>query len=322
MNALHIETPYLRSTPLSLAAGADIWLKLESAQPVGSFKIRGIGRACQESVAAGASRLVSSSGGNAGYAVAYAGRRLEVAVEVFVPQTTPQWMRDVIRAEGAVVIEHGSSWDDAHAHAVGVANAPPTAYIHPFDDPRIWAGHATLIHEMANHDTAKHGTATSGEMVGEKPDAVVVSVGGGGLMIGVLEGMHACGWGDVPLVAVETVGASSFAQSIEAGKLVTLDRIDSVASSLGARTVSAETLVWAARHEIRNCVVSDRAAVRACVRFAADHRVLVEPACGASLSAVYDRSAELDGAKTVAVVVCGGAAVDLTLLEQWRERTS
>ena len=96
MKPLHIETPLLYSAPLSRAAQAEVWLKLESAQPVGSFKIRGVGHACQESVAAGAERLVASSGVIAGYAVAYAGRRLGVPVVVFVPKTTPSFMRELI----------------------------------------------------------------------------------------------------------------------------------------------------------------------------------------------------------------------------------
>ena len=303
---LHVETPLVHSSPMSSSreSGAEVWLKLESAQPVGSFKIRGIGAACQASVADGAGRLVSSSGGNAGYAVAFAGRRLGVPVEVFVPETTPVWMRDVIRAEGAIVTEHGESWDDAHERASESADDPGTAYIHPFDDPRIWRGHASLIREVAS--------------ILEEPDALVVSVGGGGLMIGVLEGMHEVGWRSTPVIAVETEGASSFAQSVTAGELVTLASIDSIATTLGARTVAAEALAWTHRHEVRNCVVTDKAAVDACTRFADDHRILVEPACGASLAAVYDGDTTLAGARRILVIVCGGAGANLSQLRHWQ----
>lgn len=82
MKSLHIETPFFESRPLTIGAGRSIWLKLESLQPPGSFKIRGIGLACQEYVRRGAKRLISSSGGNAGIAVAYAGRHLSVPVVV------------------------------------------------------------------------------------------------------------------------------------------------------------------------------------------------------------------------------------------------
>ena len=80
MSALHLETPLFESRTLGAAAGCTVLLKMESAQPPGSFKIRGIGRACQEYARRGATRFVSSSGGNAGIAVAYAGREEAFAI--------------------------------------------------------------------------------------------------------------------------------------------------------------------------------------------------------------------------------------------------
>ena len=101
---LHIHTPLIASAPLSRAAGCAIWLKLEALQPPGSFKIRGIGAACEHYARQGAKRFVSSSGGNAGLAVAYAGRHLGVAVTVVVPASASQRAKDLLQAEGAEVI--------------------------------------------------------------------------------------------------------------------------------------------------------------------------------------------------------------------------
>lgn len=303
MKSLHIVTPICESQTLTAALGAPVLLKMETLQPTGSFKIRGIGHACQASCEAGATRLVSSSGGNAGYAVAYAGRKLGIDVTVFVPKSTPSWMRESIHREGATVVEHGATWDDAHAHASELARQEGAAYIHPFDDPQIWSGHASMIDEVA---------ATA-----SKPGVIVLSVGGGGLLCGVLEGLHRVGWTDVPVIAVETEGAASFAASVAEGRLVTLDRITSVATTLGARTVASEALAWTHRHPITPWTVSDRAAVDACMHFADDHRILVEPACGAALSPIYDRARPLVGQEPVLVIVCGGAGVNLSLLKEW-----
>jgi L-serine/L-threonine ammonia-lyase len=213
-------------------------------------------------------------------------------------------MREMIRREKAEVVEHGLSWDDAHAHASELAKQDDeAAYIHPFDNPLIWKGHASMIKEA--------------KATGVKPGAVVLSVGGGGLLCGVLEGLHKVGWTDVPVIAVETEGAASFSTSIAAGHLVTLDRITSVATTLGARTVAAEALSWVKRHQIIPWTVSDRAAVNACKYFAGDHRILVEPACGAALSVVYDRVEPLIGYDPVLAIVCGGAGVNLALLQEW-----
>jgi L-serine/L-threonine ammonia-lyase len=306
MEPLHVTTPLWKSDPLSSALGDDVYLKMEALQPVGSFKIRGIGYACQIHHQRGAKRLIASSGGNAGYAVAYAGRMLGMEVTVFVPRSTPTWMREIIGREGATVIEHGASWDDAHAHASQVAKKEAAAYVPPFDDPLIWAGHASMIDEVA--------------ATGFRPGVVVLAVGGGGLLCGVLEGLHRVGWTRLPVLAVETEGAASFARSVNAGRLVTLEQITTVATTLGARTVASQALSWSEKHPVTPWIVSDRAAVRACLRFADDHRILVEPACGAPLSAGYDRAQPLREAGPVLVIVCGGAGVNLTLLQQWAQQ--
>jgi L-serine/L-threonine ammonia-lyase len=88
MNALHTITPLWESRPISAAAGLKVWLKMEAFQPSGSFKARGMGEACRAAREAGAARVVCASGGNAGYAVAYAGRQLQLDVTIIVPQTT------------------------------------------------------------------------------------------------------------------------------------------------------------------------------------------------------------------------------------------
>ena len=143
------------------------------------------------------------------------------------------------------------------------------------------------------------------------------AVGGGGLLCGVLEGLHRVGWADVPVLAVETEGAASFHASIVAGRSVTLDAIRSLATTLGARTVTPRLLEWATRHEILSRTVTDRQAVDGCRRFLDDHRVLVEPACGAALALCYDRHPDLVARGPVLVEVCGGAGVNREFLEHW-----
>jgi len=305
---LHVRTRLVRSAPLSERSGAPVFLKMENEQPSRSFKLRGIGRACQLSVADGAERLISSSGGNAGLAVAYAGQALGVPVTVVVPKTTPESMRATIRGEGAEVLEYGDAWDVAHAHALELCERERGAYIHPFDDARIWDGHATLVEELA------------AELDGA-PAGIVVAVGGGGLLCGVLSGLQRVGWTHVPVFAVETRGADSFAQAMRAGKPVTLESIDSLAKSLGALRVADEAVAWAERHPIVPLVVSDRAAVQAVLTFEDEQDVLVEPACGAALSVAYNAHPSLPLGQPLVVVVCGGACVDRELLAAWTAQT-
>src|SRR5256885_16056137 len=101
---LHVETPLVESRPLGAASGREVWLKLEALQPTGSFKLRGIGHACEHYRARGARRFVSSSGGNAGLAVAYAGRALQVPVTVVVPETATERAIELLRREEAEVV--------------------------------------------------------------------------------------------------------------------------------------------------------------------------------------------------------------------------
>jgi L-serine/L-threonine ammonia-lyase len=317
---LHAITPCIPSAPLGRAFGAPVWLKLESLQPTGSFKIRGIGRACEEAKAGGATRLVSSSGGNAGLAVAWAGRELGMPVTVFVPRTTSARMIGKMQAEGAHVEVSGDAWDDAHEAAMRATRGTESAgssearertqspegafYVHPFDAPAVWAGNATLTVECS-------------DQLPRRPGAVVVSVGGGGLLCGVLQGMHAVGWRDVPVVAVETHGAASLRAAIDAGHPVDIGRIDSIATTLGARRVCDRVVAWTREHPVTSWLVSDREAVDACLRFADDHRIVVEPACGAALAVAYGRAEPIASASSLLVVVCGGAGATPADLVRW-----
>jgi L-serine/L-threonine ammonia-lyase len=302
MQPLHIETPLFESRAMTLQAGRDVWLKMEAMQPPGSFKIRGIGLACQEYARRGAKRFISSSGGNAGIAVAYAGRHLSVPVVVVVPETTTERAKALIRQEGAEVLVHGASWFEANRLALSMVEASD-AFLHPFDDPFVWRGHSSMVDEVVQS--------------GVRPDAVVLSVGGGGLFSGVVEGLQRNGWSDVPVVAVETEGAESFAGSVRAGHRVELPAITSIATSLGATQICEQAFTWSQKHPVRSAVVTDAAAVSGCLRFIADQRIVVEPACGASLAAVYDGAPELEGFDSLLIVVCGGVTVTVEKLQTW-----
>jgi L-serine/L-threonine ammonia-lyase len=299
---LHIETPLLESGALASREGQRVWLKMEALQPPGSFKIRGIGHACETYLRRGARRFISSSGGNAGIAAAYAGRRLNVPVLVVVPETTTARARELIAREGAGIIVHGASFQEANALAQTMVG-PHDAFIHPFDDPLLWQGHASMIDEVAR--------------AGLAPDVVVLSVGGGGLLCGVAEGLQRNGWGHVPVIAVETAGADSLAQSLSANTRVALAAITSIATSLGARMVSQQAFACSSEHPVRSVVVPDQAAVAACLRFMDDQRVVVEPACGAALALPYGAAPELIGYKNVLVIVCGGVTATVAQLQAW-----
>lgn len=298
--AFHIETPLLDCRGLSEEFSGRVRLKMECYQPTGSFKIRGIGFLCRKLHEAGDRHLVSSSGGNAGYAAAYAARELSIPIDVIVPRTTSEAAVSRLKELGASVTVHGEDWDAADRAARLIVDGKNAGYVPPFDHPLIWTGHATLVDEVA--------------VQGPRPDAVVVAVGGGGLLCGVAEGMDRAGWSDVPIVAVGAVGADAFDRSVRAGRVIELPEIRSIAKSLGARKVAEAALHWSAKRPIVSIIVSDQSAIHACRRFADEHHAIVEPACGAALSLIYDRHAALEHFKNIVVVICGGIGVTSAFL--------
>ena len=308
---MHIRTPLVPSPSISAPSGRQVLLKLDNLQPAGSFKIRGHGHLCSSAAANGVRHFVSSSGGNAGAAVAHAGQVLAVPVTIIVPSSTPQFMIDRLKESGASVVVHGAVWDEADRYAREIVEreGPNAIHISPFDHPLLWEGHASLVEELKD------------DLAGKKPGAIVVSVGGGGLFLGVAEGTRRVGWDDVPIVTAETEGAASFAAMVAAGgEVVQLKEISSVAKSLGALAVSDKCAQWVREgRKVVPVVVSDREAVEACSLLAVKHRVLVEPACGAAIAAVL-KGVDV-GEGPIVVVVCGGNMASPALLQAWIKAT-
>lgn len=298
---MSIKTPLIRSSILSQLNHCNVWLKMESSQPAGSFKQRSIGQACQEYAKQGAKKFISSSGGNAGISVAYLGKQLNIPVVVVVPETTSQRAIELMRKENAEVIVHGASWVDANALALSYVTSE-AIYIHPFDDQYLWDGVATIIDEVLAD--------------GVRPSAVVLSVGGGSLISGIQQGLlkHQL---DIPIYAIETEGTASLNTSIKMRKNIVLDQVTGIATTLAAKQVCENAFQISQRYQVKGLTVSDREAVLACQKFLDDHRTLVEPACGASLSILYDQKISLAETDDVLVIVCGGATTTQAQLTQY-----
>jgi len=306
MEPLHVVTPVWESIPLRRKSGKRLYLKMDCFQPTGAFKTRGIGLLCQKYVKEGYTQLISSSGGNAGYAAAYAGRKLGVHVTVFVPSTTLSLFKDKIRSQGAEVVVSGNNFDEAAVAAKEFVEKTGGGYVPPYDHPAIWEGNSTIMDEVV-------------EQIDEKPEGVLLSVGGGGLLCGVLDGMHRHGWEDVPVYGVEALGAKALVDSVKAGERVTLPSVNTIATSIAAKTVAQRAFDWTKEHEVVPMAVSDRRCVEAVHSFLNDHRVLVEPACGAALSAIYDDAKELRDKKSLLVIVCGGVGISYEQLGKFME---
>ena len=196
------ETPLLESSTTSSDKSIRISYKMESFQPSGSFKDRGISHMILELLKREkVTKIICSSGGNAGHAVATAGQKLNVPVDVFVPVTTLPMMIVKLRKKGAEVFVGGANWNEADAKArVALSNTKGSIFIPPYDDPLIWEGNSSIVAELLRAYEGK-----------PPPDAIVLSVGGGGLLAGVQIGVNRVGWHRTIIFGVETEGAASFA---------------------------------------------------------------------------------------------------------------
>ncbi|KAF5006397.1 hypothetical protein FDECE_7213 [Fusarium decemcellulare] len=320
-----IKTPCIESPQLSRVAGCNVYLKLENLQPSGSFKSRGIGNLMTRAAASapGPVHFYCSSGGNAGLACAKSAISLGQRATIVIPTIITELMKGKLLDLGVEVHQVGKNWAaaDKYLREELLANDPSGVYVPPFDHPHVWDGASTIIDELR-------------EQLDGTIDAVVCSVGGGGLVNGLMQGVENHPWsGTKPAVlAVETEGTDSLNASVRAGEHVTLPEITSIATSLGATRVSEQTWKWS-QHPggtMQSIVVSDADATISSVRFADDARHLVEVACGAALAPVYrgdlrtllgkGLSDEEWSNKNVVLIVCGGSNVTLDMLQKYREK--
>ncbi|KAF2832138.1 tryptophan synthase beta subunit-like PLP-dependent enzyme [Ophiobolus disseminans] len=316
-----VETPLRESYALSEAAGCRIFLKLETLQPSGSFKSRGIGnyilRRLEEFPVGTKPHIFASSGGNAGLAAVHSARALGLLCTVVVPTATAKLMVTKLRAAGAYdVIQYGAAWRDADAYLkshVMPGSSVPTIYCPPFDHPDIWTGNSTVMHEIAAQMPSQ-----------SAPDVIICSVGGGGLINGICQAMDDINMQSPTILAMETAGAESLHASLKAREVITLPKITSQATSLGCARVTDKTFKYGQRSNVRSVVLPDAEAAMGCWRLADDERIMVELACGINVALCYDGRLEkalgrpVKPEDKVVIVLCGGSNVTSSMLCDWR----
>ena len=323
LSDLLVPTPLVRfpsvASPLSATYPHTVLLKLENLQNSSSYKIRGIGNMCIKRCQEGVKHLVCSSGGNAGLAGVFVANKLKIPITVYLPSSTPSYVTERLKVQGANVIVKGDVWSVADETAREACEQEGFGYIPPYEHPYIWEGHASMVHEIHQELSARGET--------EAPDLMVVAVGGGGLLNGVVQGLREVGWESTKVLGMETIGADCLNQSYKSGQSVSLTEITSIAKTLGAKCPSTTALQHVLEGRAMSSTVTDAAAVEACLKFADEYRMLVEPSCGAALSAVYDLSilSSMQGSGmlpdkklSIVVIVCGGSVINLNQLQEWK----
>ena len=291
--------PYVRRTPVFATEG--LTYKFEFLQVTGSFKPRGaFNTALQLDATARERGLVAVSGGNHGLAVAHVGRTLGIRATIVMPASTPAYVVDRARGDGAEVLlfpNIGEAFADMERRVAAGQTA-----LHPFDDDRVIAGQGTIALELLE----------------DIPDlsTLVVSIGGGGYIGGIAIALKALK-PSVKVYGVETKGADAMRLALDAHHPVKLERIESIARTLGAPMVTDRTLAAVSQFVEDVVVVSDTEAVRSIVQLHDELKVTVEPASACCHAALRLGRVPAAATGTTAIVLCGGN-VELEEIIKWR----
>jgi len=286
-------TPLVESPALSRLTGHEVYLKLECFQPIRVFKIRGaynkISRLSQSSV-------VAASSGNHGIAVAYSARLLSKKCTVVVPETAVREKVDTIAEYGAEVVKAGRYSNEREAKARSIAEATGAAFVHPFNDPDVIAGQGTCGLEIAHQLSAI--------------DAVLVPVGGGGLISGISTALKAIR-PKTRVYGVEPQGAPKLAEALGAKKIVTISSPASIADGLIPSALGELTYEACCRNVDGSFTVSEEAILLATRTMINEARIFAEPSGAAPLAPLLSGPSRSVGRRVVLVVSGGNVSHEL-----------
>lgn len=284
------KTPVLDSSYFSQKTGCSIYFKCENLQYTNAFKVRGA--FSKLTLLHDKNKIViTASAGNHGLAVAFAAKKFNMKAIVVLPEFVPQFRIDMIRAQGAEVIVHGTTMDELNAKVAEYTKDPIYIYVHGFDDDEIIAGQATIAYELLE----------------EIPDidVIVVPVGGGGLIAGIAKYAKSFNH-NILVYGTQTIGADAMSKSLEAGNIITLPKITSIAISLGVTKVAERTFEIVKNNVSKVIAVTDEEAIHALKEILAKGKIFVEPSSATALSAIVAGKIPDIIHKKVAVILSGG----------------
>ncbi|SDE29063.1 hydroxyectoine utilization dehydratase EutB [Paraburkholderia lycopersici] len=291
-------TPLVASPALSARADVPVFLKLETVQPTGSFKLRGATNALAQLAETGVKRVVTASTGNHGRALAYAAHALGMEAAVCMSSLVPRNKVDAVAALGARVVISGKSQDEAQVEAQRLMREEGYAFVPPFDDLRVIAGQATIGLEIFE---ALPDTAT-----------IVVPLSGGGLFSGVAFAAKQIR-PDVSAIGVSMARGAAMHASLAAGHPVDVEESETLADSLGGGIGLDNRHTFAFTRALADEVVllSEPSIARGIAHAYREERLVVEGAGAVGIAALLDGL--LEQRKGPIVIVVSGANIDTTV---------
>ena len=267
------DTGLIYSQFFSKATGNYVYLKPENMQVTGAYKIRGayytISTLSDQEKAAG---LITASAGNHAQGVAYAAKHANVPATIVMPTTTPLIKVNNTKNYGANVVLHGATFDDAAEEAARRSKEDGLTYIHPFNDLRVATGQGTISYEIFSN----------------RPDVdiILMPIGGGGLASGVSTLAKLLN-PNVKVIGVEPTGAASMKASLEAGHIVTLPTVDTIADGVAVKTPGDQVFPYIQENLDDIITIEDNELVSAFLDMTETHKMIVENAGLLTVAALY-----------------------------------
>jgi threonine dehydratase len=296
---------HLAITPVAPAPGLgrDTWLKLETLQPTGSFKVRG----ALVAVAAALARdrhasIVTASAGNHGLGIAFAADRLGAPATVVVPTNASVAKQEAIERFAVALVRHGTSYEEAEAHALALAGASDgrAVFVSPYNDPAVIAGQGTIVSELLEQVP---GLAT-----------IVTPIGGGGLASGLGLAASTTGGGSGPrvrVVGVEAAQSPALRAALDAGHPVAISPGPTLADGLAGNFETGSVTFELVRRTVADVVTVSEDDIATAMRFLArEHGLIAEGSGAVGVAALLTRRFEPTVGPTVVIVTGRNIALD------------
>lgn len=294
-----VETPFAYAPRLSEECGAEIYLKKENLQVTGAFKIRGAyNKIATLSDAERQCGVIAASAGNHAQGVAMAAQIFGIKALIVMPESTPLTKINGVRYYGAEVILAGTNYDEAYAYASTYGREHGMVFVHPFADASVMAGQGTIAIEMIE------------EM--NDLDAIVIPVGGGGLISGMASAIKALS-PKTEVIGVSAAGAPAMKESFEAKRAIDSTSVRTIADGIAVRDTSEITLGHILECVDRIVSVDDEEIANAILFLLERQKLVVEGAGAVGVAALLHHKLEHLKGKKVGVVLSGGN-MDVTLL--------
>ena len=294
-----VNTPFSYAPYLSEEAGCSVYLKKENLQITGAFKLRGAyNKIATLSDAQREAGVVAASAGNHAQGVAYSAAAFDTKAVIVMPESTPLTKIDGVKHYGAKVILAGTNYDEAYAYAKEYGEKNHLTFVHPFADEEVMAGQGTVALEILDKC--------------QTLDAVLIPVGGGGLIGGMASAIKALS-PSTKVIGVSAKGAPAFKNSYELKKAVDTTSVRTIADGIAVRDTSSMTLAMALECVDEMVSVDDEEIASAILYLLEKQKLVVEGAGSVGVAALLHHKLDNLKGKNVAVVLSGGN-MDVTLL--------